>query len=228
MSRSSRTRPAPRWPSPATLLSLVALFVALGGTSYAAITVTSKDVKDNSLASADVRDGSLTGKDVKDRSLTALDVRGGLPAGEPGARGPQGERGPQGDPGVQGPAGPKGDTGTVDTSAFYSKAESDKRFLRGTVVVVSTFAESVAAEEFATGYATCPKGHQAVGGGIDFDGVFSGKVSSSGPTFGGARLIATADGQHGPADGWFVAVTNQGATSTTGVAKVAVTCAPLG
>jgi large subunit ribosomal protein L7/L12 len=42
------------------------------------------------------------------------------PEGEPGAPGPKGETGPQ---------GPQGPAGTVDTSNFYDKAESDERFL---------------------------------------------------------------------------------------------------
>ena len=59
MPRSPRRRP-----QPALAISLISLFVALGGTSYAAITVTGKDV----------RNGSLTGADVKDRSLKKADL----------------------------------------------------------------------------------------------------------------------------------------------------------
>jgi hypothetical protein len=47
----------------------LALFVALGGTSYAAL----------SINGSDVANGSLTGKDVHNNSLTARDVKG-LPA----------------------------------------------------------------------------------------------------------------------------------------------------
>jgi hypothetical protein len=43
-----------------------------------------------------------------------------------GATGPRGCPGPEG---PTGPQGPKGDTGTVDTSGFYSKTESDARYL---------------------------------------------------------------------------------------------------
>lgn len=56
-------------PSPATVLSIVALFVALGGTSYAAATIGGNQVKNNSLSGADVKNRSLTGKDVKNNSL---------------------------------------------------------------------------------------------------------------------------------------------------------------
>jgi hypothetical protein len=64
-----------RMPSPATLISLVALFVALGGTAYAVATVDSSDVVNNSLKSIDVRNSSLTTSDVKNETLKSSDVR---------------------------------------------------------------------------------------------------------------------------------------------------------
>ena len=79
-----------RRPSPALVISLIALFVALGGSSYAALKVTSKNVANNSLTSIDVRNGSLLRKDFK---------RGQVPAG---ARGPQGLPGAPGAPGTNG------------------------------------------------------------------------------------------------------------------------------
>lgn len=103
-----------RRPSPATVLSLLALFVALGGTSYAAITVTGKNVKNSSLTGADVKNGSLTNADVKARSLRASAFRAGdLPrgaTGPQGARGDAGPAGPGGPTGATGPAGPLVDT----------------------------------------------------------------------------------------------------------------------
>ena len=63
-------------PSPSMIVAVLALVVALGGTSYAALVVTGKSVKD----------GSLTGRDVKNRSLLAADFRSGqLRAGAQGA-----------------------------------------------------------------------------------------------------------------------------------------------
>jgi hypothetical protein len=76
------------------LVSLVALFAALGGGAYAAIKLPAN---------------SVSTTQVKDRSLLATDfARNQLPAG---TRGPQGPRGAQGDQGPQGPAGAKGDRG---------------------------------------------------------------------------------------------------------------------
>ena len=54
------------------VIASIALFVALGGSSYAALTVTGRHV----------RNGSLTGADVKNRSLGKKDLRAGaIPTG---------------------------------------------------------------------------------------------------------------------------------------------------
>ena len=69
----------------ANVTASLALFLALAGSSYAALVVTGKTVKDGSLTGRDIRHGSLTGGDVKDASLGARDFkRGQLPAGEQG------------------------------------------------------------------------------------------------------------------------------------------------
>ena len=100
--------------SPSLVIALVALFVALGGTGYAALTVTSKNVKDN----------SLTGKDVKDRSLKAADFGAGqLPAGAQGPAGQAGPQGPAGPAGPQGPAGPAGPSGASNIRWALLKAD---------------------------------------------------------------------------------------------------------
>ena len=65
----------------ANVTATLALFVALGGSSYAAIKITGRDVKDDSLTGRDVR--SLTSRDVKDGTLRRADFRPGqLPEGE--------------------------------------------------------------------------------------------------------------------------------------------------
>jgi hypothetical protein len=56
-----------------------ALFVALGGTSYALIRVDSDDVVNNSLRSTDLRNNSVRSRDIRDRTMRARDVtRNGL------------------------------------------------------------------------------------------------------------------------------------------------------
>jgi len=56
-------------PSVATVLSLIALFAALGGTSYAAATISGKQVKNSSLTGADIKNNSVGGADVKESKL---------------------------------------------------------------------------------------------------------------------------------------------------------------
>jgi type VI protein secretion system component Hcp len=77
----------------ANVTSTACLFVALGGSAYAATSITG----------ADVKNGSLTSADIKDHTLRARDFKAGqLPRG---ARGPQGERGPAGERGAAGQPG---------------------------------------------------------------------------------------------------------------------------
>ena len=81
-----------------TAVAYVALFAALGGSAYAAVTVTGKQIKD----------GTVTGNDVKNRSLGAGELSAsalGSLAGERGPAGPQGAPGPKGDPGKPGASG---------------------------------------------------------------------------------------------------------------------------
>jgi hypothetical protein len=70
-------------------VSVLALFVALGGSATAALLVTGKNVKDGSLTGADIKNNSVASADVKDGALLAKDFkRGQLPApaqGVPGA-----------------------------------------------------------------------------------------------------------------------------------------------
>jgi hypothetical protein len=98
--------PVRRRPSPATAISLVALFVALGGTSYAAInlprnSVGAAELKRNAVTSSKVKNGTLLKKDFKKGQLTA------------------GPTGPKGDRGDVGPAGPATGAAGGDLSGSY-------------------------------------------------------------------------------------------------------------
>jgi hypothetical protein len=59
----------------ANVVATLALFVALGGSSYAVIRVSSDDVTDNSLRSVDVRNNTLRSRDINDHTLRARDLR---------------------------------------------------------------------------------------------------------------------------------------------------------
>jgi hypothetical protein len=61
----------------ANVVATLALVVALGGTSYAALNVGSRQIVNNSVRSKDVRNGTLVGKDVKNRGLAGRDIEPG-------------------------------------------------------------------------------------------------------------------------------------------------------
>jgi hypothetical protein len=66
------------------IVSLLALFVALGGSSYAAVKISARDINrgavgtravaDNSLRSADIRNATVSGLDIKNDTLTNADI----------------------------------------------------------------------------------------------------------------------------------------------------------
>jgi hypothetical protein len=71
----------------ADVMATMAVFIALGGSSYAIATgsvgsrelkndtVRSTDLRNNDIHAVDVRNGTLTGADVKDDALTGADIR---------------------------------------------------------------------------------------------------------------------------------------------------------
>ncbi len=77
------------WPSPATVLASLALAIALGGTSYAAMTLPA-----NSVGTRQIKKNAVTSLKVKNGSLLKADFKvGQIPAGP---RGPAGSTGPAG------------------------------------------------------------------------------------------------------------------------------------
>ena len=97
----------------AHLIALLALFVALGGTGYAAVKLPKNSVggtqlKKNAVSSAKVKDGSLLKDDFK---------AGQLPAGATGPQGPKGADGKNGTNGTNGTNGADGADGEADAFA---------------------------------------------------------------------------------------------------------------
>jgi hypothetical protein len=89
------------------VMASAAVFIALGGASYAAI-----KLPRNSVGSAQLKKNAVTGKKVKDKSLTAADFKAGaLPRGAAGAKGDTGAQGPQGEKGQPGAGGTNGANG---------------------------------------------------------------------------------------------------------------------
>jgi len=106
----------------ANVMSSLALFLALGGVSWAAATLPA-----NSVGKRQLKDNAVTGEKIANGSLRAADfARGALPAGPqgpagpagpPGSAGPQGERG---EPGAKGDKGDRGEQGPAGPSACDS------------------------------------------------------------------------------------------------------------
>src|SRR5918999_3669678 len=77
-------------------IGLLALFIALGGTSYAAVTLSansvgSRELKSQAVGSSELEDGSIMKRDLRERLLAGLRNGGwGRRAGAPRPAGPQG------------------------------------------------------------------------------------------------------------------------------------------
>lgn len=102
-------RLAGKRPSGPMIMSTAALVVALGGTSYAAATIGTNDIKNGAVTSPKITDGTIRSIDIRDGGIFARDLAPGV-AG-PGPAGPQGPVGPQGAPGADGEDGEDGATG---------------------------------------------------------------------------------------------------------------------
>jgi hypothetical protein len=142
----------------ANVTSLLALFIALGGASYAAIKVPA-----NSVGTKQVKNRAITTRKLDRKVLTSLR----------GATGPQGLQGSQGSPGPQGVQGPKGDTGSAalaDGSITASKLAGSsvtQSKLGLTTVVASTTVSSTANQ---AALATCPAGTSVISGAVEVVG----------------------------------------------------------
>ncbi len=98
----------------ANVTSTLALVVAMGGTSYAAITLPT-----NSIGSKQIRRNAVSSSKVKDRSLLRKDFKvGELPAGPRGPAGAPGSPGPKGDTGAPGARGDQGVAGAPGVSGW--------------------------------------------------------------------------------------------------------------
>jgi hypothetical protein len=100
----------------ANVVATIALFLALGGTGYAAAglarnSVGTAQIRNGQVKATDLAANAVTSGKVRDGSLLARDFKAGqLSTGATGAAGPQGPRGD---------AGPKGDPGTPAISNAY-------------------------------------------------------------------------------------------------------------
>jgi hypothetical protein len=185
-----------------TVVAYLALFAALGGTAYAAVTVTGKNIKD----------GTVTGRDVKNRSLGTSKLSAtavGSLTGDRGPAGPEGPPGPQGLKGDQGPDGPIGQTGAKgDTGATGDTGPAGQGGPSGPVGPVGPQGpKGVSGWEYKTAGMYIPAGQQR-GWSVYCDGkkALGGGVSSETLT-NSTKIFQSAPA--GLAIGWNVAVRNE-------------------
>jgi hypothetical protein len=125
------------WPrlTYANVLATIAIFISLGGSSYAVLRITGKNVANNSLTGADIT--NLTTRDIRDHSLLRRDFkRGQILRGHRGRTGAKGNTGPQGEPGP-----------LVDTLPS-GKTEFGKYYALGRPAQAGQFADDVISYQF--------------------------------------------------------------------------------
>jgi hypothetical protein len=140
----------------ANIVASLALFVALGGTSYAALTLDKNSVKSENIGreqvkAQDIARNAVSATKVKDGSLLAQDFKAGQLPGGPA--------GPKGEKGAVGPKGAQGGPGLSDLERVYAtsvdSADSPKLIV-----------------------ATCAAGKVAISGGYDIAGGKEGSTPS--------------------------------------------------
>ncbi len=201
---SSETEPTPakrpnttrRRPSPALVIACLALVVALGGTSYAAITLPSnavgtRQLRDRAVTSAKLANGvvqtrklrarAVTASVLGDRSVTSAKLANGAVTSAKLA------------------------PGTINTTNVPAGAGVNVRYRYGTVIA--------GPGQQVSAYVACPAGMTVVGGGGTADRP-SVVINDSAP-FNSAAATWTG----GPSDSWGIYVTN---TDTTAYRTVGV------
>jgi hypothetical protein len=184
-------------------LGMLALFVALSGTAYAAT------LPRNSVGTAQLKRNAVTSAKVKPRSLLGSDFRRGqLPAGPQGPQGPQGARGPEGPPGARGAEGATGARG--------AEGPVGPRGPQGPAGATNV---TVRVGPQTTGFATalCNPGEVVVGGGGFDDGTALTFLQSSAPFLLGSGA---------PPTGWGVGFTEVDGTPSPNAQAVVVCASP--
>jgi hypothetical protein len=157
-----------------TAVAYVALFAALGGSAYAAVSVTGQNVKDGTITGKDIKNRSLDTSELSAHALSSLSGRRG-PAGPQGERGPSGSAGPKGATGPAGPEGPAGSQGPSGISGWEYEISPG-------VGVPSDTGRSVQVD--------CPSGKKALGGGGSTT-AYAGKLVNSAPNNPGTSWIVS-------------------------------------
>ena len=188
----------------ATAVAYVALFAALGGSAYAAATITGANIKDGTVSGRDVKDRSIGANELTQKARDALASRPG-PQGAPGAQGPKGDQGapgakgdrgakgdagPKGEPGQAGPVGPPGPQGFPGPQGANG-VSGWSYHTKGITIDPDTYADVTI---------DCPAGNKALGGGAAASGPYQGNYMH------GAIVQSAPSGAS--ATGWAIRYTN--------------------
>jgi hypothetical protein len=190
----------------ANVMATVALFVALGGSSYAALglgrnSVGARQIAPNSVHKSELAKGSVGTAEVINGSLLSEDFR--IP--------PRGLKGPKGDRGPIGPVGPKGVPGPRGLDGLPGATNA---------VVRLGSAYEAAPGSGALLQADCEAGERAIGGGatpMSNGFVADSKITSSFPS-------PTTAG--GTPTSWKVGVENTGGSSNLVFQSYAICVSP--
>jgi hypothetical protein len=135
------------------IVACVALVVALGGVSYAAVALPKNSVgttqlKKHAVTAAKIKKNAVNSAKLKDGSLLAADFKAGqLPAGP---KGDKGDKGNQGNTGARGEAGPPGPTfGATTAGQTYAVTGTD---CNTTTLRELTLTVTKPSQIFASGY----------------------------------------------------------------------------
>lgn len=169
----------------ANVAATLALFIALGGTSYAAL-----KLPEGSVGNRQLRDDAVTSAKVKNGKLLAEDFKAGQL--------PRGRRGPQGVPGLRGIAGPQGGQGLQGLPGRDGAPGVSGYGIRQASAIVGP-------NQLNDATAFCPTGQRVLGGGAGFGNGFE-RVVASFPNFGTeAWTVEMSNGPGGAANSDFTA-----------------------
>jgi hypothetical protein len=186
----------------ANVMATIAVFLALGGASYAALQLPA-----HSVGTRQLKPDAVTSSKVHNRSLRAIDfARGQLPAGARGLTGATGRDGTNGRDGTTGPPGPTvigfahiGGGGTLDTVSETVVADTSTSPLHSgpiTTTFPGRWVLNASVELLKAGGAESPKTGEyhcrlAIGSGTTFVNAGADARATLGPVPATARAYAT-------------------------------------
>lgn len=196
------------------VVSTICLFIVLGGSAYAATTITSKQVKNNSLKGVDIKNGSLTKADFRKGVLPGATTPGDQapgpqgpqgPAGSQGAPGANGGDGAAGQPGSPGPKGDRGDAGPGTVTPIALELDIGEFQLREFDAGGATVAFNCTNREDRPQVQIWARTDDDAAGRLDWVGIRSHSSDQSFITNSGTPVdtaVRSLDSRWAPAGGW--------------------------